>query len=120
MRQGWCPAHRAVSWVALVMQGSATLGNDALFRFGSIRYRGRWGDGEEDANADEGGWLSFTSVMTVAGMAVVVLLGSLFTAQSVVAGDVPATFVRFVLSITGGVYYLYLFHISRGRRIFGL
>ena len=69
-------------------------------------------------NADEGGWLSFTTVMTVTGLAVAVLLGSFFTAQAVVAGDVPATLIRFVTSIGVGVFYLYLFRLSQGHRYF--
>lgn len=61
------------------------------------------------------GW-SFTSVMAAAGLAVAVLVGSLLTAQEVVAGDPTGTFVRFFLSVAVGGYYLYLFHLSRGRR----
>ena len=56
--------------------------------------------------------------MTVAGVAVSVLLGTFFTAQAVVAGDLAATFVRFVLSIALGGYYVFLFNLSRGRRYF--
>lgn len=62
--------------------------------------------------------LSFTSVMTMAGVAVSVLAGSLLTAQAVVAGDLTATFVRFVLAVLLGAYYLALYHLSRGRRFF--
>lgn len=53
--------------------------------------------------------------MTTAGVAVAVLAGSLLTAQAVVAGDLPGTFVRFVLSIALGVYYLYLSRMARGQ-----
>ena len=63
------------------------------------------------------GW-SFTSVMTAVGLAVAVLLGSLLTAQEVVAGNPVGTFVRFVLSVVAGGYYSYLFQLSRGRRFF--
>ena len=62
--------------------------------------------------------LSFTSVVTAAGMAVTVLMGSVLTALEVVAGNPTGTFVRFVLSVAVGGYYLYLFHLSRGRRFF--
>jgi hypothetical protein len=53
--------------------------------------------------------------MTAVGMAVAVLAGSVLTAQAVVAGNLTDTFVRFVLSIALGVYYLYLNRMSRGR-----
>jgi hypothetical protein len=69
-------------------------------------------------NANGGAWLSFTTVMTVVGMAVAVLLGSLLTARAVVAGDLTGTFVRFVLAVAAGGYYVYLYHLSRGRRFF--
>ena len=59
--------------------------------------------------------MSFTSVMAAVGLAVVVLAGSVLTAQSVVAGDLSGTFVRFVGSILLGMYYLYLNRWSRGR-----
>ena len=62
---------------------------------------------------------SFTTVMTVAGLAVTVLLGTWLTADAVVAGDPTATFVRFAGSVLLGSYYLLLFHYSRGRRFFG-
>lgn len=62
--------------------------------------------------------MSFTSVMTKLGVAVSALLGALYTAQAVTSGDLPATFVRFVGSIALGVFYLYLYHLSRGRRFF--
>ena len=48
-------------------------------------------------------------------MAVAVLAGSLLTAQAVVAGDLPGTFVRFVLSIALGAYYFYLNLMAQGR-----
>lgn len=57
--------------------------------------------------------------MTLAGLAVAVLLGSVLTAQAVVAGDPTATFVRFALSVAAGGYYVFLYHLSRGRRFFG-
>lgn len=76
------------------------------------------GGGAGGANADEGGRLSFTTVMTMAGAAVSVLVGSYLTALAVVDGDTTATFVRFVLSVALGVYYVFLFHLSRGRRFF--
>lgn len=53
--------------------------------------------------------------MTTAGMVVAVLAGSLLTAQAVMAGDLQGTFVRFVLSIALGAYYLYLNRMARGR-----
>jgi hypothetical protein len=56
--------------------------------------------------------------MTGLGVAVSVLLGSYWTALAVVSGDLPGTFVRFVGSIGVGSFYLYLYHLSRGRRIF--
>ena len=56
--------------------------------------------------------------MTVAGLAVAVLLGSVLTAQAVVAGDPTATLARFVLSIAAGGYYVFLYDLSRGRRFF--
>ena len=62
--------------------------------------------------------VSFTSVMAGLGAAVSVLLGALFTARAVVVGDLPSTFVRFVGSIALGGYYVYLYHLSRGRRVF--
>jgi hypothetical protein len=62
--------------------------------------------------------LSVASVMAAAGLAVTVLAGSLLTAQEVVVGNPSGTFVRFVLSVAVGGYYLYLFHLSRGRRFF--
>jgi len=60
--------------------------------------------------------MSFTSLMTVVGLAVASLGGSIMVAQAVVAGDVTGTFVRFCGSIVLGLFYLYLFHLSRGRR----
>lgn len=63
--------------------------------------------------------VSFTTVMTVAGLAVTALVGTWLTANAVVAGDPAATFVRFAGSILLGGYYLFLFHLSRGRRFFG-
>jgi hypothetical protein len=68
--------------------------------------------------ADEGDGVSFTSVMTGLGTAVTAFLGALYTVQAVMAGDLPATFVRFVGSIALGLYYVYLHHLSRGRRFF--
>ena len=62
--------------------------------------------------------VSLATVMAVAGLAVTVLLGTWFTAHAVVAGNPTATFVRFAVSVLGGVYYLYLYHLSRGRRFF--
>ncbi len=62
--------------------------------------------------------MSVTSVMTLAGLAVSVLLGTWFTAEAVVSGDLTGTFVRFVASIAAGGYYWYLFNLSRGRRYF--
>lgn len=62
--------------------------------------------------------VSLATVMAVTGLAVAVLLGTWFTAQAVVAGDPTATFVRFAISMLGGWYYLYLYHLSRGRRFF--
>ncbi|MCP3992676.1 MAG: hypothetical protein GY724_26635 [Actinomycetia bacterium] len=59
--------------------------------------------------------MSFTSVMTAVGLAVAVLAGSVLTAQSVVVGNLTDTFVRFVLAIVAGAYYLYLHLMSRGR-----
>lgn len=56
--------------------------------------------------------------MTAAGVAVSVLLGTWLTARAVVAGDPTATFARFALAVTSGGYYLYLHHLSRGRRFF--
>jgi hypothetical protein len=67
--------------------------------------------GAGGASADEGGRLSFTKVMTVAGLAVSVLLGSVLTAQAVVAGDPTTTFVRFAASILFGGYYLVLYRL---------
>ena len=80
----------------------------SLGSFGTGRYGG--------TNADGGSWLSFATLMTAAGLAVSVLVGSLLTTHAVLAGDLPGTFVRFVLSILAGTYYLYLFHLSQGRR----
>ena len=85
----------------------------ARFRLGTLR-----GGGAGGTNADEGGRLSFTTVMTMAGVAVSVLVGSFLTAQAVVDGDTAATFVRFVLSVALGAYYVFLFQLSRGRRFF--
>ncbi len=65
-----------------------------------------------------GGNVSLATVMAVTGLAVTVLLGTWFTAASVVAGDPTATFVRFVLSVLGGGYYLVVYHLARGRRFF--
>jgi hypothetical protein len=62
--------------------------------------------------------VSATTVMTVAGLAVTVVLGTWLTANAVVAGDPTATFVRFVGSVLVGAYYVALFHLSRGRRFF--
>lgn len=62
--------------------------------------------------------MSFTTVMTAAGVAVSVLLGTWLTAQAAVAGDPTATFARFVLAVAAGSYYLYLYHLSTGRRFF--
>ncbi|MGI9616860.1 MAG: hypothetical protein ACR2QO_28350 [Acidimicrobiales bacterium] len=62
--------------------------------------------------------VSFTTVMTVAGLAVTVSLGTWLTAVAAVAGDPTATFVRFAGSVLVGAYYLLLFHYSRGRRFF--
>jgi len=59
--------------------------------------------------------VSFTAVMTAAGLAVAVLVGSVLTAQAVVAGNLPATFVRFVLATLAGGYYLYLHLLVRGK-----
>lgn len=56
--------------------------------------------------------------MTAFGTAVAVLFGSVLTAQAVVSGDLPATFVRFVGSIAVGVYYVYLNQLARGKRPF--
>ncbi len=62
--------------------------------------------------------MSFTSVMAGLGAAVSVLLGALYTAHAVMAGDPTGAFVRFVGSIALGGYYVYLYHLSRGRRVF--
>jgi len=62
--------------------------------------------------------VSFTTVMTAAGVAVSVLLGTWLTASAVVAGDPTATFVRFVVAVAAGGYYVYLYHLSKGRRFF--
>ncbi|MDH4363263.1 MAG: hypothetical protein OEY70_04120 [Acidimicrobiia bacterium] len=62
--------------------------------------------------------MSVTSVMAGLGVAVSVLLGALCTAIAVIAGDPTGAFVRFVGSIALGGYYVYLFHLSRGRRVF--
>lgn len=62
--------------------------------------------------------MSFTSVMAGLGVAVSVLLGALYTAYAVMAGDPTGAFVRFVGSIALGGYYVYLYHLSRGRRVF--
>ncbi|MFV0258588.1 MAG: hypothetical protein ACK5PP_09105 [Acidimicrobiales bacterium] len=62
--------------------------------------------------------MSFTTVMTAAGMAVAVLVGSLLTAYAVVDGDPAGTFVRFTGSVLLGTYYWYLNQLSRGRRFF--
>ena len=62
--------------------------------------------------------MSLATLVTATGLAVAVLAGSLFTAQAVVDGDLSATFVRFVLSILLGTYYVYLMQLSRGRRPF--
>ncbi len=59
--------------------------------------------------------MSFTSVMTAVGLAVAVLAGSVLTAQSVVAGNLTDTFVRFVSAIVAGAYYMYLHLMSQGR-----
>jgi hypothetical protein len=72
----------------------------------------------EPGDADEGDRLSFTTVMTGLGVAVSALLGALYTAMAVMSGDLPSTFIRFVGSIALGAYYVYLFHLSRGRRFF--
>lgn len=64
------------------------------------------------------GRVSFTSVMAGLGAAVSVLLGALYTAYAVMAGDPTGAFVRFVGSIALGGYYVYLYHLSRGRRVF--
>jgi len=61
---------------------------------------------------------SFTSVMTLVGVAVAVVGGASFTAMAVVAGDPTGSFVRFVLAVAFGVYYLYLYQLARGRRYF--
>mgnify|MGYP003433311531 CR=1 FL=1 len=45
--------------------------------------------------------MSFTSVMAGLGAAVSVLLGALYTAYAALGG-----------------YYMYLYHLSRGRRVF--
>lgn len=62
--------------------------------------------------------VSFTSVMAGLGVAVSVLLGALYTAYAVMAGDPTGAFVRFVGAIALGGYYMYLFHLSRNRRVF--
>ncbi len=64
------------------------------------------------------GRVSFTSVMAGLGAAVSVLLGALYTAYAVMAGDPTGAFVRFVGAIALGGYYVYLYHLSRGRRVF--
>ena len=56
--------------------------------------------------------------MAAAGAAVAVLAGSYVTALAVVDGDLVATFVRFTCSTLLGIYYVYLYHLSRGRRPF--
>lgn len=60
--------------------------------------------------------VSVATAMTVAGLAVSVVLGSWLTATAVLAGDPTGTFVRFVGSVAAGLYYVYLYGLSRGRR----
>ena len=66
---------------------------------------------------DEGSLMPLTRAMTLAGMAVTVLVGSLLTAQQVLQGDPLGAFILFALSVSLGGYYLVLYHVTRGRRI---
>ena len=63
--------------------------------------------------------MSFTSVMTLAAMAVAAIAGSILTALAVVEGNPTATFVRFTASIGLGAYYAYLHHLAEGGRLAG-
>ncbi|MGF1597861.1 MAG: hypothetical protein ACFCVK_13170 [Acidimicrobiales bacterium] len=58
------------------------------------------------------------AVLAAVGVAVAVTGGSVMTGLAVVDGDPVGALARFIGSLLLGAYYLYLFHLARGRRFF--